>query len=250
MKKKAIAITLACLFLWHCDTLLAGKGQGKDKAAARTTQQNADKQAAKKTPPAKSGAGQTEKPAAALTSAPEKGKSAGKGPEMKEVKQPQRIAEPAEAEKGKGKGAPAAAEKAKGKPASEKGAPAAEKAGGKAHAQQSKALQKQLQHEEQKHLQRVARMERIRELAVKKGDDKTVERIDLLMQKEQTRYERKQKTMLEHGDAVTEKAAAPKRDTKTDKQTRPDRTEKQGGADAGAPASEKNAETRTGGREE
>ncbi|MBE0537732.1 MAG: hypothetical protein IH624_18890, partial [Phycisphaerae bacterium] len=64
MKKEAIVITLACVILWQCDTLLAEKA-GKNKAAAQTARQNADKQVEQKAPPAQAGTGQTEKPAAA-----------------------------------------------------------------------------------------------------------------------------------------------------------------------------------------
>jgi hypothetical protein len=66
-----------------------------------------------------------------------------------------------------------------------------EKGKGKGHEQQSQALQKQLQREQAKHMERVARLSRIRELAVKKGDNDTVARVDKLIAKEQDVYSRK-----------------------------------------------------------
>jgi len=76
------------------------------------------------------------------------------------------------------KAATEAAETAKGK--------------GKGAEQQAKAFQKQLQHEQAKHMERVARLNRIRELAVKKGDNETVARVDKLIAKEQEVFGRKQ----------------------------------------------------------
>jgi len=57
--------------------------------------------------------------------------------------------------------------------------------------QRLKMIEQQMSQEEAKHLKRVARMARIRELA---GDDsKVVVRLDKLMQKEQSRYEQKRR---------------------------------------------------------
>jgi hypothetical protein len=53
------------------------------------------------------------------------------------------------------------------------------------------ALGEQAAHAEAKHLERTARLERIRELAEKEGDAKTLERVNALMKKEQQRYETK-----------------------------------------------------------
>lgn len=61
---------------------------------------------------------------------------------------------------------------------------------GKEHQQQMKALEKQLMHEEAKHRRRVARLNRIRELAAEQGDTKTLERVDKLLKMEQHRYTR------------------------------------------------------------
>jgi hypothetical protein len=74
-----------------------------------------------------------------------------------------------------------------------------EKAGGrgKEHQQQLEALDKQLGHEAEKHNRRVARLNRIRELAEKEGKDEIVSRVDRLMDKERSLYDRKRESMLE-----------------------------------------------------
>ncbi len=59
------------------------------------------------------------------------------------------------------------------------------------HQQQLKAAGHQVAHEEGKHLQRTAKLERIRELAQQEGDTKTVERVDKLIEKEKQRYDTK-----------------------------------------------------------
>jgi hypothetical protein len=88
---------------------------------------------------------------------------------------------PADRHKG-GKESPAAARQAAGKGGTPKG---------RGHEQQLLALQKQLQHEQAKHMERRARLTRIRELAMHKGDAEVVARVDKLMAKEQQVYERK-----------------------------------------------------------
>lgn len=74
---------------------------------------------------------------------------------------------------------------------------------GKEHQQQIMAFDKQLVHEKAKYLRNVARLKRIRELAVQKGNTEMVERVDKLMKKAQQInsekririQERKQKVM-------------------------------------------------------
>ena len=63
----------------------------------------------------------------------------------------------------------------------------------KDYQQRLETLQTQMAHEEAKHLRRIARLKRIRELAV--GEASTIARVDKLMQKEQLRYDRKQQQM-------------------------------------------------------
>jgi len=58
-------------------------------------------------------------------------------------------------------------------------------AGGKEHQQQIMALDKQLAQEKAKYLRNIARLERIRELAVKKSNTEMVKRVDKLMKKAQ-----------------------------------------------------------------
>jgi len=73
---------------------------------------------------------------------------------------------------------------------------------GKGHQQQLKALETQLVHEEAKHRRRVARLHRIRELAIGENDTKTIERVEKLIEKEQQRYVRKQQRMQERRQKI------------------------------------------------
>lgn len=92
----------------------------------------------------------------------------------------------------------AAAGKGKGKPESV----------GQGKGRQADALAKQLGHEQQKHLQRQARLERMLELAKQKGDAKTIERVESLMAKEQSRYEGKLGRMMDKEARIGSEAAA------------------------------------------
>jgi len=56
-------------------------------------------------------------------------------------------------------------------------------------------LRLQLERENEKHLRRVARINRIKELAAEEGSTKVVERVDKLLNKEQQRHSRKQKRL-------------------------------------------------------
>jgi len=68
---------------------------------------------------------------------------------------------------------------------------------GRDYQKQLSELQKQLNHEEQKHLERVAKMKRIRELATSKNATATVARVEKLIKKEQMRYDSKlQRTQM------------------------------------------------------
>jgi hypothetical protein len=83
-----------------------------------------------------------------------------------------------------------------GEPQGKKGGKAAadssEKGKGKGPEQKGQGLQKKVQNEQAKHLERQARLARIRELAVKKGDAEMIARVDKLIAKEQEVYGRKQ----------------------------------------------------------
>jgi hypothetical protein len=82
-----------------------------------------------------------------------------------------------------------------GEPQGKKGGRAAtdasDKGKGKGQEQRGQALQKQVQNDQAKHLERQARLARIRELAVKKGDTEMIARVDKLIAKEQDVYGRK-----------------------------------------------------------
>jgi len=67
--------------------------------------------------------------------------------------------------------------------------------GGKDITQQLETVQKQIAHENAKHLRRLARMKRIRELALEEGNKDIVKRVDMLRQKEQRRYEHKREIL-------------------------------------------------------
>jgi len=78
-----------------------------------------------------------------------------------------------------------------GKAAKDQAAEKVAQAKGKAHEQQMLALEKQTRHEAAKHMERQARLARIRELAVQKGDQKMIARVDELIAKEKQVYDRK-----------------------------------------------------------
>jgi hypothetical protein len=62
---------------------------------------------------------------------------------------------------------------------------------GKGQEKQAGAFQKQQRHELAKHMEQQARLNRIREIAVKKGDAEMIARVDKLIAKEQEVYNRK-----------------------------------------------------------
>jgi len=73
---------------------------------------------------------------------------------------------------------------------------------GRLHQQQVKALESQNLHEQAKHLERLARLNRIRQLATQENGAKTVERVDKLLQMEGQRYSREQQRMQERTQKV------------------------------------------------
>lgn len=78
---------------------------------------------------------------------------------------------------------------------------------GKEHAKQAQAFQKQIRHEDAKHMERHARLMRIRELAAQKGDAEMVARVEKLMEKEQQNYSRKVQRMQEQPQAAQQAPA-------------------------------------------
>jgi len=116
------------------------------------------------------------------------------------VRQPPETAAPSLGKSDKGKDASQAgkdakdsvkADVAKGKKALES-AGSAMKGKGKEHQAQLQAMDKQLRHAQAKQLERQARLARIRELAVQKGDTETVARVDKLIAKQNQVHVRKQ----------------------------------------------------------
>lgn len=84
---------------------------------------------------------------------------------------------------------------------------------GKEHQQQIMALDKQMVREKAKFLRSTARLKRIRELAVEKGDTRIVERVDKLIAKAQQINSDKHKRILERKKKVMQLSeAAPGRD--------------------------------------
>lgn len=157
MKRSILGMCTVAVLLWVCAGAQA-QGQGKGQGGG-------DKERAKERSP-QSAQAQEKAPASEVTAE----KNAGKG----------KAAKPADegaAKQGK-----------KGQAPTDK----SDKGKGKSQEKQAQALQKQQQHEQAKHMERVAKLNRIRELAVKKGDTEMVARVDKLIAKEQEVYARKQ----------------------------------------------------------
>jgi len=194
MKKSIYGLCLLAVVLWTGAGVLA-QGQGKGQGGG-------DKERVKERSPQ---AGKAAEAAPAAEATVEK--NAGKG----------KAAKPADESATKqGKKGPGAAEvSGKGK--------------GKGQEQQAKAFQKQQQHEQAKHLERVAKLNRLKELAVKKGDTEMVARVDKLIAKENEVYTRKQGKILGQPRAVpsvtgpndvgARKGKAPEQKQKSGKQT-------------------------------
>jgi hypothetical protein len=165
MRRPVLGMSMVAVVLWAAAGVLA-QGQGKEQGGggkervrerpARQAKENAP--AAAETADQKAGKGKAAQPAG------EGGKAAGQKPSGPQGK--------------KGAKAPEAAAPGKGK--------------GKGQGQQAQAFSKQLQHEQAKHMERQARLARIRELAVKKGDAEMIARVDKLIAQEQEVYARKQ----------------------------------------------------------
>ena len=130
-----------------------------------------------------------------------KGQKAMKGTAQKAEKEADNPAEKArKAAKERGeKEATAVKGKAekKNKEAKAKGEKKAEdmKAKGKDKALKDAPIAEQIQHEDQKHATRQARLEKLHAKATADGDEKMVQRIEKLMEKEQRRYQKKHQKM-------------------------------------------------------
>ena len=177
--KPFIACAVAVLLWSGAEAFAQAGGQGKDKNQTQV-KQNAQKNAQKD---AKDLAGAAQKEAGkagqtvkrrregASASRPRQG-----GPADKDVNRPADVVE-------KGKSL------------------------GKEHAKQAQAFQKQIRHEDAKHMERHARLVRIRELAAQKGDAEMVARVEKLIEKEQQVYSRKVQRMQEQPKAAQQAPA-------------------------------------------
>ena len=161
MKVSAIWACVLAVLLWTgAQALAQGQGQGKGKGQGKAETPSVE----------------VAKPQSA------EGNSFGKAAE-KAGKQGKQAAEDLAA---KGKDA---AKDLKGKAADavEKG-----KGKGKEHQGQVQAFEKQMRQTQAKHMERQARLARIRELAVQKNDQEMIARVDKLIAKEQQVHARKQ----------------------------------------------------------
>jgi len=162
-----------------------------DKAKAMAEQAKS-KPAAGKAAEVKEGLQGVEDPAARNASL-EKAKKDAEAARAEAMKRKEEAQAKAAEAKDKGKGQEAA-----GKPEV--------KGQGQGKTQQSKAIAKQMAHEEAKHRDRVARLSRIRELAHKTGDADKIALVDKLAAKEQQRYEA-MRQRLQQREAGVEPAA-------------------------------------------
>ena len=171
MKKYTFGVCLFAVVLWASTGVLAqGQGQG---------QGGGGKERVKERDPQSSKAPESSSAAEATVD-----KNVGKG----------KAAEQAGA-----RGAKQGGPQGKKGPASTE---TSDKGKGKGRDQQAQAFQKQQHREQAKHMERQAKLNRIRELAVKKGDTEMVARVDKLLAKEQEVYGRKQGRMQGQPRAV------------------------------------------------
>jgi len=185
MKRTMVAVCVLFVLAWVTADVL-GQGKGKDRPGRPTDRvANPNKAAETAKPDANA-------PAADAKGTPNVNKG-GKGKTKDALDQGQ----------GKGKAA-------KDLPPGTKG-PADKGQGGKGqqHQQQLLALQKQQQHEAAKHLERQARLTRIRELAVKKGDKEMIARVDKLIAKENEVNSRKLEQLQQQHRALLGGGAVP-----------------------------------------
>jgi hypothetical protein len=193
MKRIILLITVTTVFILSSSAALAAPKEGKGKPDAAGVKAEKGEVKAPKTPEA----GQ-EKVKAGKEKA-EKEVRAVKEKETTEAKKPKEKAEKKAEEVKK--------DKSKGKPEGK----------GLGKEQKAAAQAKQMQHEDQKHVKRQARLQEMLKVAQEKGDDTAVERIQKLMEKETNRYSKKQTKMTQR--AAKEKAG--------------EGTDGDGGADAG-----------------
>ena len=200
MKKVLLSLFIVLVLSWSCNIVFAkgadkGKGGGQARQAKGVQKKDWKQQVDANEPGGQGKEIQMRKREQREVRRKEQqkmremsGKSKGKSKAGWDVNQP-----PGKSEKGKGK-------------SRWKGHPVEKDTGrGKGHQQQLKMLETQIVHEQAKHLWRVARLNRIREL-VTEGDAKTLERIDKLLEKEQQRYDRNRQGMQERRQKILQLA--------------------------------------------
>lgn len=183
MKSTITALCVLGVLCWATSAWAQGQGKGRQQRPART-----------------------DKPAQAGNNAQEAKAKQAQAEAAEKAAQAKQKAEAAQGQ-GAGKAAEAKGKAGKDVEAAEKAA----QARGKNHQQQLRAFEAQLQRHRAKHMERQARLARIRELAVQKGDAEMVARVDKLIAKEQQVHERKGARLQEQKRAMTgaEPAAAP-----------------------------------------
>lgn len=190
MKKIVLTLCVFLLFGWVAtDALAQGKGGGARRAERPARGQEVEKaaQAAK---------GETAQDAAATTKQATQKAAQGK--------------RQAEAARDKvAQNSAAATEQAGGKMGQGKAAEKGAQAKGQGHQQQLRAFEAQQQRQQAKHMERQARLARIRELAVQKGDAEMIARVDKLIGKQQQVHQRKQTQLQQQKRAMTDAESAP-----------------------------------------
>ncbi len=192
MKKLTLALCAFGVLCWiGTDVLGQGKGGGKDRperpARAERPQRPSNATDGKKE--VKGQQGQAVEKAA-------EAKAAGE----------QRAAQQADAAKSKA---------AKEATAQKKTAEETAQARGKNHQQQLRAFEAQRQRQQAKHMERQARLARIRELAVQKGDAEMIARVDKLIAKENQVHERKQTRLQQQQRTMMGSESAPAQSVET-----------------------------------
>lgn len=183
MKKYVVSLLTVLILLCCSSTVLAqGKGKAKESASeAQQTQKLKDKEP---------GSGKAKDEASKNDLAEKRGKDTYKTKDaVKE--EPKQIKQPPGKEKAKPEVKPGPELKDAPKPTAKGKDVEKLTARGKEHAQQLKAIEKQLIHEEAKHRERIARLRRIRQLAVEQGNTEMAKRVDQLIQKEQELNDRR-----------------------------------------------------------
>jgi hypothetical protein len=112
------------------------------------------------------------------------------------------------------------------------------------HQQQLEMIEQQISHEEAKHRDRLARLNRIRELAQQQGDTEKVARVDNLFPEEQRRYDMKMNIMDRGKKTIIELSQQPASDSNSEVPMRRNKGRKKIDAgkarDANQPLVEKN----------